>query len=243
MYTSTNKISYKVTVMIMFFVVINLVMAFKINALNEKVTNLEKKIEYRASLDKEILKHLGILKDQQEKAQEIELRKLEEMQKHAEAINIIKTNGISANTDLVTSTVALTAADINRIIDIYTEDLEDSLLKGHGESFIIASQETGLNPIYILAHAIEETGAGTSYLAMANNNFFGINAIDSNPGAAYIMGDNVHEGIVTGAKWIKSNFYDEGYTTIQEMKDGNYATSDTWVRNIVSIANETISYL
>ena len=147
------------------------------------------------------------------------------------------------HSDLVTSTVALNTEDMNRIIDSYTAHVENSNLRGHGEAFIQASRETGLNPIYILAHAIIETGSGTSYLARDRYNFFGIAAYDSNPGAAYAMGDNVDEGIINGAKWIRRNFYDQGYTTLSAMKNGGYASSDKWASDIAQVANSCIQLL
>ena len=85
-------------------------------------------------------------------------------------------------------TVALNTEDMNRIIDSYTAHVKNSNLRGHGGAFIQASRETGLNPIYILAHAIIESGNGTSYLARNRYNFFGIAAYDNNPGAAYAPG-------------------------------------------------------
>lgn len=239
----SNNSSFKFIITIMIVACINMVLAFKVSSLNEKVDFLEKKITTKTEVDVEILNNLNRLKEQQEQIRNLEEQKVRAMQQHANAIQEIKSSGIHAYTDLVHSTVALNADDLNRIIDVWTENHDDSVLKGHGESFILASQETGLNPIYILAHAIEESGVGTSYLAKTKSNFFGINAVDSDPSQAYAMGDSVTEGIIAGARWIKENYYNEGCTSLQAMKDGGYASNDAWVMNIVSIANESISYL
>ena len=173
---------------------------------------------------------------------EAEVRKQEKLKReHANAIEIAK-QGIDEYTDLGTK-LALTGEDMNKIIDEWTSHLDNSVIRGHGDAYIEASKRTGLNPIYLLAHSIIESGSGTSYLARTRGNFFGINAVDSNPDLAYHMGDTVDEGIISGAEWIKRNYYDNGYKTLRAMKDANYATSDRWVRDIVSVANTTVGYL
>ena len=173
---------------------------------------------------------------------EAEMQKQEKQKKeHDEAIEIAK-QGINEYTDLGTN-LALTGDDMNRIIDEWTFHLDDSVIRGHGDAYIEASKRTGLNPIYLLAHSIIESGSGTSYLARTRGNFFGINAMDSNPDLASHMGDTVDEGIISGAEWIKRNYYDNGYKTLRAMKDANYATSDRWIRDIVSVANTTVGYL
>ena len=88
-----------------------------------------------------------------------------------------------------------------------------------------------------------ESGCGTSYLARERNNFFGINAVDSNPNLAYDMGDEVDEGIISGACWIKDNFYDNGYTSLYAMSNGGYASNPKWASDIVSVYNDAIELL
>lgn len=220
----------------------------RMHNLDGRMTSLEEQLQERESTDKEILNNLKQLHEQQESIKKLEQEKLDREKKreqeHAEAITKIKELGLSSQTDLVKSTVALNADDMNRIIDGWTKHMDrQSVLKGHGAAFIAASKETGYNPIYILAHAIVESGCGTSYLAINRGNFFGINAVDTDPGQAYAMGDSVDEGIINGAKWIKRNYYDNGYTTLDDMKAAGYATSGTWKSQIVQVANTSISYL
>jgi beta-N-acetylglucosaminidase len=57
------------------------------------------------------------------------------------------------------------------------------------------------------------------------------------------MGDSVDEGIINGAKWIKSNFYDNGYTTLNEMRDAGYASGESWSKDIQNIANDGLDIL
>lgn len=223
------------------------IMANVCNAYDQRITEVEQQIEETKAMDREVLNHLKEIKSQTDEINRLTQERLkqeqEREQRHAEAVETAKNTGLSIHSDLVTSTVALNTEDMNRIIDSYTAHIENSNLRGHGEAFIQASRETGLNPIYILAHAIIESGSGTSYLARDRFNFFGIAAYDTNPGAAYAMGDNVDEGIINGAKWIKRNFYDEGYTTLSEMKSGGYASSDEWASDIAQVANSCIQLL
>lgn len=216
---------------------------YKVSVLDSRIGSLEARLIESESTDKEMLENLKSIRDRQEEVKRLEIERAEKEKQRTIALNRIKSEGIGIYTDLGDQ-LALNADDMNKLIDKWTEHMgKQSVLKGHGEAFIIASQETGLNPIYILAHAIEESGCGTSYLAVTRNNFFGINAVDSNPGKAYTMGDDVDEGVVAGAMWIKKNYYDRGYTTLASMKAAGYATNDSWSHNIASIANASIRYL
>lgn len=108
---------------------------------------------------------------------------------------------------------------------------------GRADVFLEASEITGLDPRYILAHASIESGWGTSRLARTKGNYFGIGAFDSNPSAAYNMGNGMREGIINGAKWIKAKYYDKGRTTLNKMKAAGYASDPEWVNKIVSNMN------
>ena len=57
------------------------------------------------------------------------------------------------------------------------------------------------------------------------------------------MGDDVDKGIISGAKWIKSNFYDNGYKTLDQMHQAGYATDKNWSKTIQSVANTSINVL
>jgi beta-N-acetylglucosaminidase len=57
------------------------------------------------------------------------------------------------------------------------------------------------------------------------------------------MGNSVDQGIVSGAHWIKSNFYDNGYKTLDSMKKAGYASDQTWDTSISKIANDAIQIL
>jgi len=53
------------------------------------------------------------------------------------------------------------------------------------------------------------------------------------------MGDNLEEGIINGAKWIKEKYYDKGRTTLNKMKAAGYASDSKWVGNIVILQQLT----
>ncbi len=84
--------------------------------------------------------------------------------------------------------------------------------------FLEAGKVAGLSPYFIAARASLESGNGTSRLATGRvggyegyYNFFGINAVDSNPaqGAVYAKEHNWSTqriSIVEGAVWIKSQY-------------------------------------
>lgn len=122
-----------------------------------------------------------------------------------------------------------------------------SPFNGRANVFIKAGEESGLDPRYILAHAAVESGWGTSRFARERGNYYGIGAFDSNPNNAYTFadgsssGDMLATGIIEGAKWISSHYYNGKYgqTTVNKMRYNNgvhqYCTSDTWANSIGSI--------
>ena len=108
---------------------------------------------------------------------------------------------------------------------------------GRADVFLEASEITGLDPRYIIAHASIESAWGTSNLARTRGNYFGIGAYDRNPSNAFNMGDDLREGIINGAVWIKEHYYDKGRTTLNKMKAAGYASDPQWVSKIVSNMN------
>ena len=117
-----------------------------------------------------------------------------------------------------------------------------SPFNGHGDYFIEASEKSGLDPRYLLAHAAVESGWGTSRISQKYHNYFGIGAFDSNPDNSKNYNNNgMRAGIVNGAIWIAKNYYSSKYkqTSIYKMRYNNgvhqYCTSTTWVDSISSI--------
>lgn len=95
----------------------------------------------------------------------------------------------------------------------------DGMLAGKGAVFIDAAKKYNINPIYLAAHSMLETGNGTSSLAkgiVVNGtkvyNLFGIQAYDNNADVygsqyAYQQGwTDIDKAIYGGAQWISNGY-------------------------------------
>ena len=126
----------------------------------------------------------------------------------------------------------VSASALNGFINTYGSS---GKLAGQGAAFVQAAQTYGVNEMYLLAHAILESGWGKSSLAMGYYydgktkvngkyypagtyyNFFGIGAYDTSPlsgGRALAIKEGWNtpaKAIVGAAKWIKSNYLANGY--------------------------------
>lgn len=219
----------------------NVFMLERASALEMKIQSAQEEINQH---DEYIAKHVDEMKEVA-KAQQNVKNHIDAMTKHEDAINAIK-GGYGYDSDLSNNnpTSLLTADDMNKIINYWIENRGVSgEFAGKGQAFINASIQTGMNPIYILAHAAIESGWGSSHLAKTRHNYFGINAVDHDPGRASTMGGSIEEGLIAGAGWIKRNFYNNGYTSLRSMKQGNYATDPKWAGNILHIMNESVAVL
>lgn len=108
---------------------------------------------------------------------------------------------------------------------------------GKGSYFITAGRESGLNPIYIMAHACLESAWGKSDMS---HNYFGIGAFDNNPQNGHKYGNSdMKSGLVNGAKWIADNFYKAGQKSLYTMRHNGgkheYATDPEWDIKIAKI--------
>ncbi|MCX8074100.1 MAG: glucosaminidase domain-containing protein [Clostridia bacterium] len=109
----------------------------------------------------------------------------------------------------------VTADDLNKIIDLYTADKPDSVMRGQGQAFYNAAKSAGLDPLFLVSLAGHETGWGTSKFAKDRYNFFGIGAVDSNPDKAYSYNDKtLEQALIEQSKWIKKNYVDKGQDTV-----------------------------
>ncbi|MBU5465339.1 SH3 domain-containing protein, partial [Virgibacillus sp. MSJ-26] len=104
------------------------------------------------------------------------------------------------------------------------------ILSGQGQAFIDSGVQNGINDVYLISHALLETGNGTSTLAngvkykgVTVYNMFGVNAFDSCPiecGAkkAYEEGwTTPYKAIIGGAKFIDS-YINNGQNTLYKMR-------------------------
>lgn len=183
-----------------------------------------------------------IKREEEERRAQIALEEYENKTVHAS--RYVSTSEISVYTDL-SPMREITADQMNEIICYWTKG--NSPFYNQGQTFIYASKQSGLDPVYILAHAALESGWGNSALATNKFNFFGIGAFDSNPNLAIESGGNVTEGIISGAEWIARNYYDCGQTSLYSMRYNNgyheYCTSDDWMYNIANIIQASYSLI
>ncbi|PKE07846.1 hypothetical protein CW676_00825 [Macrococcoides caseolyticum] len=140
-------------------------------------------------------------------------------------------------------------------------------LAGQGAAFAKAAQQFNINEVYLIAHAILETGHGSSRLANGLSinstntaitskgtkyfNMYGAKADDNNPeigGIKYAKAegwDNPSKAIVGGAKYVRSAYIDHGQRTLHQMRWNpanpaihQYATDINWAaKNAAIIAN------
>lgn len=144
--------------------------------------------------------------------------------------------------DLGKTVAGITAEELDAWIDQVAP--EGSSMRGLGSTFLEAGKQSGLDPRYLVSHAALETGWGGGYSNGDPNkgNWFGIGADDSNPDNAKKYGD----GIIGGAKWIADNYYSQGQTTLDSMRNNGgehqYATDPEWDKKIASIMKGSEKY-
>lgn len=200
-----------------------------------------------------------ILSPERKIAQDLEAKRQQEIeeQKRLEAIEMMTARSsrdvqyyeINVYTDLSIMTT-IDADQMNEIINYWGSRRGGNMpFYGQGQIFIDAAKQSGLDPVYILAHAAVESGWGTSDYAMYHYNYFGIGAFDSNPDNATNYANNgMANGIIEGAKWIANNFYSVGQTSLYGMRYSNsgshdYCSSTTWAYNIADIMTTSYSII
>ena len=152
---------------------------------------------------------------------------------------------INTFTDLE-SRMDISEADLGRVIEWWTEEVPDTALRDQSvaTAFIYASQQTNLDPIFLLALAGQESGWGTSKLHYETCNPYSIGMQDD----GYLdltFGDTYQESIINGAQYIRDNFYDLGENTLYSMEYGDivYATDVNWMADISEIMDTSYKVL
>ena len=131
------------------------------------------------------------------------------------------------------------------------------ILEGTGSAFVKAEEMHKVNALYLISHALLETGHGQSELAAGIEvdgtkyyNFFGIGAFDH---AAVAEGSShakkadwstPEAAIIGGAEFIRANYLDNNQNTLYRMRwnpenPGThlYATDIEWAEKIASITS------
>ncbi|RIM77391.1 autolysin [Staphylococcus xylosus] len=142
------------------------------------------------------------------------------------------------------------AADLDKLL------VGKGILEGQGAAFSQAAQTYDINEVYLISHALLETGNGTSKLANGGDvvdnkvvtdgpnkyyNMFGIGAVDSDAvKQGFITAKNngwntVKKAIIGGAKFISESYIDKGQNTLYKMRWNpenpgvhQYATDVAW---------------
>jgi len=105
----------------------------------------------------------------------------------------------------------VTASQIDYYITSYiTPKNKKSVLTGKGKVFIQAGEKYGINPLYLAAHAIHESGYGTSDISLGKNNLFGFGSYDAAPFIASYRFSSVDACIEYIAKQLKATYLNPG---------------------------------
>ena len=116
-----------------------------------------------------------------------------------------------------------------------------------GAAFTRAERDTGINARYLVAHAILETGWGTSWIARAKHNLFGYGAFDRDPVRFAIRYPSYAAGIAAVSEEIRTAYLSpdgrwwRGFPTLRGV-NRFYASDPLWADKIVVLAN-SIDYL
>jgi len=111
-----------------------------------------------------------------------------------------------------------------------------------GAAFTRAERDTGINARYLVAHAILETGWGTSWIAQAKHNLFGYGAYDRDPARYAIRFPTFAAGIAAVSDQIRTAYLSSdgrwwrGFPTLRGV-NRFYASDPFWAEKVVVLAN------
>lgn len=165
----------------------------------------------------------------------------------------------------------ITESELNNYLNNLPKSSKNNVFYNKASAFLNAAKKYDIDVVYLVAHAMWETGYGTSTLAKGQTissykgqkispttvyNFYGIGAIDksanvSGAEAAYSNGwTSVEKAIDGAAKWISENYIKNSkynQNTIYKMRFNydytwhQYATDVNWANGISKIMLEIIS--
>ena len=117
-----------------------------------------------------------------------------------------------------------------------------------GAAFARAERDTGINARYLVAHAILETGWGTSWIAQQKHNLFGYNAFDQDPLRLAMRFPSFAAGISFVANAIRTTYLSpdgrwwRGFPTLRGV-NRFYASDPFWADKITVLANAIDDYI
>ncbi|WP_121610995.1 SH3 domain-containing protein [Mesobacillus foraminis] len=157
----------------------------------------------------------------------------------------------------------VTASHINRYIADYVKSTgKASVLTGSGQVFINAGNKYGINALYLAAHAIHESGYGTSNISLGKNNLFGFGAYDATPFIGAYRFASVQQSIEYIAREMKATYLNPGnwkykgaylgfstrtisgarLDSYSEGMNFYYASDPTWGKGIASHMQRILPY-
>lgn len=149
----------------------------------------------------------------------------------------------------ITEKVSLSKSEVNHILR------NKGVFKNKGQAFLDAQDKYDVNVIYLISHALVETGNGKSSLARGLKddgkryyNFFGIGAFDENAlhhGSSYAKKENwdsPDKAIMGGAKFVRENYFENNQLSLYQMRwnpadpgKHQYASDINWDDNIAQV--------
>jgi len=149
----------------------------------------------------------------------------------------------------ISEKVPMSKKEVNTILK------DKGILEPQGHTFIKAQDKYEVNIIYLISHALVETGNGTSELAKGIKegqqhyyNIFGIGAFDENAvhtGKSYAKQEkwtSPEKAIIGGASFVRYHYFKNNQLTLYQMRwnpqnpgQHQYASDINWVDNIADI--------
>lgn len=149
----------------------------------------------------------------------------------------------------ISEKVPMSEAEVNRILK------GKGILENQGQTFIKAQDKYEVNIIYLISHALVETGNGKSELAKGVKdghhryyNFFGIGAFDENAvhtGKSYAKQESwtsPEKAIMGGASFVRYHYFKNNQLNLYQMRwnpqnpgQHQYASDINWVDNIADM--------
>jgi beta-N-acetylglucosaminidase len=111
-----------------------------------------------------------------------------------------------------------------------------------GAAFTQAERDTGINARYLVAHAILESGWGTSWIARVKRNLFGYGAYDRDPARYAVRFPSFKAGIAAVANQIRTAYLSpdgrwwRGFPTLRGV-NRFYASDALWADKVAVLAN------
>ncbi|WP_410491886.1 S-layer homology domain-containing protein (plasmid) [Bacillus thuringiensis] len=147
--------------------------------------------------------------------------------------NITATSYVDLDLTLASN---ISGKEIDNFIEKYHAD---SPLLGHGQDFIHAQNEYGVNALYLASHAILESGYGKSEIAYRKHNLFGLRAYDGDPFKYAKYLPTYGDSISYNASYVRKNYLEKDglYYNGSTLTGMNvmYASDPKWSEKIANI--------